>query len=818
MNRLVEWLLDLEHIELGRDRPLQLNWVNAAPAWLIFCCALAIIAWITLIYRREQGSAARRASLAMLRAGIVALVAAVICQPVLVWQRNRIEQSYVVLALDTSLSMSNRDVFRDPELERAAAVGARFSDPAEVHARSRIDLVKRSLLAENGAPLSALLARNAVQLSTFAASLQTQGLFARNVPPDALSETLEGIAADGEATDLAGAIGGIIEKSQGRRLAGIVVATDGQSTQPTNLKDALDRARDRQIPIYPLRIGSPVRPRDLEIASVRAEETVFLDDFISVEAELAGHGITDSTPVTIELVDERNKLVVATESVTLEPESARTIVELRAKPTVAGPARYRVRAIPLPDERLTDNNFEHVDVTIVDEELRALFVDAYPRYEYRYLKNALSRESTVRFSVLLLEADDRFVQEGTDPIRRFPETPEELSRFDVVLFGDVDPRSGWLSDAQMKMLLDYVGNEGGGFGLIAGERAAPHRFLGTPLEKLIPVRIDPTFFGAYESTLVEGFAPLPTAEGNQHRILRFMPDRADNERLIQTLPQLYWYARTEGPKPGASVLLEHPTSRTAYGAMPIVVLGRYGAGRLFFQATDDTWRWRRHTGELMHDTYWVRVARELMPEVGAARDRRFTLRTDRRRYAYGQAVQARVQMFDARLLADEGEDVALMVSYADGDSTDDIGDSGAVRVEGAGIVDRFTAVRLGPESSQFEGRWTAPKPGRYVLSAPDLPRPPGVRLGGVLFRVDPPNLESQKPEADHETLARIAESTGGRVLSLDELAAGFEEIRDRSVQVPDDVSEPLWDSRLVLLLFVTMISMEWVLRKMFGLL
>ena len=47
--------------------------------------------------------------------------------------------------------------------------------------------------------------------------------------------------------------------------------------------------------------------------------------------------------------------------------------------------------------------------------------------------------------------------------------------------------------------------------------------------------------------------------------------------------------------------------------LPIVVTGRYGAGKLFFQATDDTWRWRRHSGELLHDSYWVQVARELMP-------------------------------------------------------------------------------------------------------------------------------------------------------------------------------------------------------------
>jgi hypothetical protein len=66
-------------------------------------------------------------------------------------------------------------------------------------------------------------------------------------------------------------------------------------------------------------------------------------------------------------------------------------------------------------------------------------------------------------------------------------------------------------------------------------------------------------------------------------------------------------------------------------------------------------------------------------------------------------------------------------------------------------------------------------------------------------------------------LARIASSTGGQLVELDQLEEAFETIRDRSVQVPDDVIEPLWDSRLALMLFALMISMEWILRKAFGL-
>ena len=55
-------------------------------------------------------------------------------------------------------------------------------------------------------------------------------------------------------------------------------------------------------------------------------------------------------------------------------------------------------------------------------------------------------------------------------------------------------------------------------------------------------------------------------------------------------------------------------------------------------------------------------------------------------------------------------------------------------------------------------------------------------------------------------------------MDLDELTEVLGTIADRSVRTPDDVVEPVWDSKLVFALFALMISMEWVLRKAFGLL
>ena len=92
---------------------------------------------------------------------------------------------------------------------------------------------------------------------------------------------------------------GVLERSQGRRLAAIVLASDGQTTHDPAasaiLKDAVQDVAGRQIPIHALRIGSPVPPLDVEIGPLRAVERAFVNDVVAVGATLsAGRRASDA--------------------------------------------------------------------------------------------------------------------------------------------------------------------------------------------------------------------------------------------------------------------------------------------------------------------------------------------------------------------------------------------------------------------------------------------------------------------------------------------------------------------------------------------
>jgi hypothetical protein len=199
------------------------------------------------------------------------------------------------------------------------------------------------------------------------------------------------------------------------------------------------------------------------------------------------------------------------------------------------------------------------------------------------------------------------------------------------------------------------------------------------------------------------------------------------------------------------------------------------------------------------------------------RDRRYDIRTDRKVYDFSERVQVVGEVYSPELMARLGDTLRLVVEEFSPAATTDT--RTAARIESASIpVETLEAKRRAQEGGLYEGAFTPPRPGRFTIRAEGISPAPGERPVVASIRVQRPDLEQRRQEADHESLVRLAEGTGGEMLALNRLETTLSEIRDRSVQIPDDLVEPLWDSRLALLLFALLITLEWTLRKWFGLL
>src|SRR5262249_8296580 len=151
------------------------------------------------------------------------------------------------------------------------------------------------------------------------------------------------------------------------------------------------------------------------------------------------------------------------------------------------------------------------------------------RYEYRYVKHLLERESerdkrtkSIDLKVLLLDADDDYPAEDRSALAHFP-LRDELAGYDVVIFGDVNPRDARI-EKHLLQVADFVRERGGGFLMIAGPRHSPHAYKDTALRDILPIEVAGSVSDRADADRPAGYRPEPTVVGRFHPILRFSPD------------------------------------------------------------------------------------------------------------------------------------------------------------------------------------------------------------------------------------------------------------------------------------------------------
>src|SRR5205814_6811234 len=110
---------------------------------------------------------------------------------------------------------------------------------------------------------------------------------------------------------------------------------------------------------------------------------------------------------------------LAREDVTLDPAGKPVRVRLTHTPTSPGEREYVIEVPTQPDETDPANNRLTRRVYVAEfQRTRVLYVEGYPRYEYRFLKTLLERESaatrankTIDLKVLLADADPDYPKE-----------------------------------------------------------------------------------------------------------------------------------------------------------------------------------------------------------------------------------------------------------------------------------------------------------------------------------------------------------------------------------------------------------------------
>lgn len=552
----------------------------------------------------------------------------------------------------------------------------------------------------------------------------------------------------------------------------VVLVSDGRVTEGAGLDVAATTLRGRDLPVFALATGGDSVDPALWLSGVVVNPNVALGEIEPVLVRLNGRQLGEG-PVTVRLLVDGKVAVertidpgAAVGAQEAQPLEARLEAEFAKQGEAA--LRIEIQQGELKDAR-------DLRVAVMERKLQVLILDSRPRYELRYLREALRRDHTIELHAYLAEGKRwrRWSEKG--PADHLPLTPAEIRDYDVILLGDVAPDQ--FTAEQLDAIDGAVRKNASGLIWLLGETGATAGFAKHRLGELLPTRLP----GA--EAIAAGFldnqprrpSRTPTAEA----LHLFDAGAVTWDRL----PELLGAAPLGELRPGSEALMQDQDGR------PLLAQREQPPGRVVIVGTDDTWRWRRNVG----DAYLTRFYGQLLRHAGAGRRHSDKL--------------WRLVTTPARAVPGETLTVTLAPQGPPPENPPDRAVAKLVAADGREIIVPLTAV---PGGGGYAATINAPTAGAWRLVAVDGVDAKLVEEGEL--DVVPPASEVRDPRADPAALAALARSTGGQVFTdAASLAQALPDVRkDRMEILP---SRGLWDTAWALALLVTLLAIEWSLRR-----
>jgi len=735
-----------------------------------------------------------RATLSALRWLAVVLCCLLLFQPAFEITTYRKTRNQVHVLVDDSASMARKD--RYPADQQKDALSSWVD--GDLGERTRAELV-RAVLEDDEGLLPQLRETHDVRL------------FRVDRKPTPV-RSLDELTARGNRTALGDALDLHLQSATGANLDALILVSDGRTNAGLDPSEVAANYGLRGIPVHTIGVGDPEPPRNAWLVGPPGPKEALREEQVGFAVTLRAEGLAGET-ARVELQGSRDGgpfVPLATATDVLPADGEATKLRMFHAFSEAGDWTLKFTLTPADEESQLDDNEDVRFLRVNDERIRVLFCDDKPRWEYRYVKNALKRvDPSIQMQAILFDASPRFVQEHSEelrPIRDLPRTPKEMLDYHVILLGDVPPerispseegRREWL-----QMLVDFV-EFGGGVGFLFGDAAMPERYRNTLVQDLLPVVMEePSWLANNPAPRDVEFRPVLENPLNPHEILLLQRDPAFNRRLWeQGLPGFYVYHPVQRAKPGATVLLRHPTDRNAYGNRPIAVTAPFPRGTTFFLATDETWRWRDPYAELYMDAFWRNVVRHL------ARGR----------------LERRNDLLELTLdktLCETGDRVRVQLRVQDSELQPSIANEQPIFLRGTDEEAQKRILRSVPgEPGLFQASFAMDDAGAFsfVVYANENPDDAVLAREDVLVRI--PDQELADSSQDADALRRIAAASHGtdasaRYLFLGDATGLVPEFADRkSLKTREDTrTRPVWDTVWSLLAVLSVLGREWLLR------
>ncbi len=746
------------------------------PWWLAVIVAAAVGAVAYVEYRRPLSPLARsqRGVLIGLRALVLMVLVLFLFRPIVILPPVGSPDAVVPVLVDVSRSMRLGDADGQTRLTRAAA------------------LLKTDLLP-------ALASHVTTELYTVGDTLAPA--------------SLDRLSADARRSDLSGALTAVRERYRGRRVAGIVVISDGGETGPGGSGGSHGSGGPGGLgasdvsngpPVFAIGVGSPEGPPDREVLGIAAGDPRLDQSTVDLHVTALSTGF-GRTPFALRML--ANGQVLETRRIVPQADGSPIDETFTVSPDPVNPTVYTAEVPSDVSESVAENNTRSVLVSPAGRKRRMLVIEGAPGFEHSFMTRAWAADPGLDVDSVTRKGkngdgfDTFFVQAGAGRSAAlttgFPPRRELLYWYDAVVVANVE--ADFFTRAQLATLADFVSERGGGLLVLGGRSFAQRGLAGTPLEEVLPVELNDRRGGLVRTSITPMELSThnkvtPTSEGETHPVMRIGPTLADTRKQWAALPALAASAPLGGPRPGATVLAT--TSAAGGVVFPVIAVQRYGQGRSMVFAGEASWRWKMMvaSSERGYEFFWRQAARWLAasasdpvavtvpdaPEPGDS----IPIDVDARDAAFSGVPDATV---DAAVTGPGGGVQPIKLRHADGSSGHF---TAAFRPDRVGLYRVHAEARRGAVPLGAADRWM------YVGAA---------------------DREFADPRLNEPLLRRLARASGGRYVRASDASRVPAWLQATVPQNASPERRDLWHEPWAFGLIIGLLSAEWILRRRWGL-
>ncbi len=618
--------------------------------------------------------------------------------------------------------------------------------------------------------------------------------------PESPTKSLSSLPeSNGTGSDIHASLKSLLDEAaaSGESFAGILALSDGRQTAtPSNadLAALALRLRSRSIPFHAVAIGAETPTQDLILRATRPTVTVFKGQKARIPFLIQSSGLPPHKP-TIRISDEAGTEISTT---TLEVASGKTVSGFFEIPAPASSARFNLETDVLTGESIPGNNRTTVNVRVLESKTRVFLAEGAPYWDSKFLAQLLRQQTQMDIQSVHRLSEERYfrIDTGSDETSEtstaiFPETLDELSTYDLIVFGkNID---AFLTPSRLEALRAYVRDRGGAV-LFARGKPVTGNLPG--LDSLEPVS-----WGT-SSTSEFRFRPAPDGEA-AGLFGEALP--APDASVWNLLPPLKDARQISLVKPFTRVLADGvPDGASAASArFPALLVRRYGQGVTGLVNGDGLWKWdfypeARELGN-MYEDFWIQMIQWMASYSEFLPGQDYSLRLPALKGPAGEPVTASISFRGN----DANPTPILRITAPDGKSSE---------LQPAAFPD--------PSGHpNWRASFTPDTHGAWKLAIVDS-REKAPSTPEATFIVPAPLTESDNLSADPDFLSSLAASTGGSVIASKDYQTFLTTAlipAPPTARTAGAIWQPSWLKWPLALLIALPLAIEWYLRRRQGL-